>query len=67
MTTESQLVDRHGVYKDSRQATGYCWYCPRQDWRYGSPVPDESMWIYCPGCGAATGSSAHLLRGGAAP
>lgn len=48
---QGEPPDRHGVYRDGRQSTGYCWYCPRQDWRYPSLEPDESMWLYCPGCG----------------
>jgi hypothetical protein len=60
-------VDRHGIYRDARQATGFVWYCPREDWRYPSLQADESMWVYCPGCGLKTTALAMDLRDGGAP
>lgn len=53
----------HAVYKDDRQPTGYCWYCPAEDWRSPAANPNhEGFWIqFCPVCGL--GVIANLLPG----
>lgn len=54
----------HGHYRDERQPTGACFYCPREDWRYPSAaLHDMDMTLYCPGCGAPQDPTLELKEG----
>jgi hypothetical protein len=47
---EDRGVIRHALYKDPRQKTGLCFYCPEQDWRFPA-TGEEDLICFCPGCG----------------